>query len=140
MADSPSKAEGHSRTPLRIQKQPQLLYTMTAPSNYRQKRGSSTPHRERSYCSHTSETTGGGGDNPSTHPPASHAWLASGSPHTASGQRRAATASVIASGHENGERNRGTTIGHSDPPGKHVKAAAMTDRGNSRDRSHQSGF
>ena len=42
------------------------------------------------------------------HPPASHAWLASHAPHTASGQRRAATASMTASGHENGERDHAT--------------------------------
>ena len=43
---------------------------------------------------------------------------------------------MTASGHENGERDRGTAIGHSDP----VEAAAVTDSGNSRDRSRQSGF
>ena len=31
---------------------------------------------------------------------------------------------MIASGHENGERDRGTAIGHSDTPGEHAKAAA----------------
>ena len=50
------------------------------------------------------------------------------------------TASVIASGHENSERDRGTATGHSDHPGEHAKAAAVTDSGNSRDRSRQSGF
>ena len=82
----------------------------------------------------------GGGQQPSPHPPASHAWLASRSPPTASGQRREGTASVIASGHENGERDRGTAIGHSDPLGEHAKAAAVTDSSNSRDWSRQSGF
>ena len=77
-----------------------------------------------------------GGQQPSPHPHASHAWLASRSPHTANGQRREATASVIASGHENGERDSGT--GHSDHPGEHAKAAAVTGSGNSRDRSRQS--
>ena len=47
---------------------------------------------------------------------------------------------MIASGHENGERDRRTAIGHSDPPGEHAKAAAVTDSGNSRDRSRQSSF
>ena len=47
---------------------------------------------------------------------------------------------MIASGHENGKRDRGTAIGHNDPPGEHAKAAAVTDSGNSRDRSRQSGF
>ena len=51
---------------------------------------------------------------------------------------RKATASVIASGHENGERGRGPASGHSDHPGEHAKATAMTGSGNSRDRSRQS--
>ena len=55
------KQKGTAEPPLRMQKQPQLPYTMTAPSNYRRKRGSRTPHRERSHCSHTAETTGGWG-------------------------------------------------------------------------------
>ena len=53
------KQKGTAESPLRMQKQPQLPYSMTAPSDYRRKWGSSTPHRERSYCSNTSETTGG---------------------------------------------------------------------------------
>ena len=36
------------------------------------------------------------------------------------------TASVNVSSHENGERDRRTAIGHSDHPGKHAKAAAVT--------------
>ena len=48
------------------------------------------------------------------------------------------TASVIASGHESGERDRGTAISHSDHPGKHTKATAVTGSGNSRERSRQS--
>ena len=75
-----------------------------------------------------------GGQQPSPHPQASHAWLASRSPHTTSGQRREATASVIA----NGERDRGTTIGHSVHPGEHAKAAAVAGSGYSRNRSRQS--
>ena len=69
----------------------------------------------------------------SPHPPASHAWLASRPPHTASGQRREATTSVIASGHKNGERDRRTAISHSD----HPEATAATGSGNSRDWSRQ---
>ena len=53
------KQKGTAEPPLRMQKQPQLPYSMTAPSDYRRKWGSSTPHRERSYCSNTSKTTGG---------------------------------------------------------------------------------
>ena len=44
------------------------------------------------------------------------------------------TASLIASGHENGERGRGTSIGHSDHPGEHAKATAVTGSGNCHDR------
>ena len=51
---------------------------------------------------------------------------------------REATASVNASGHKNGERDRSTAIGHSDHPGEHAKAVAVTGSGNSRDRSRQS--
>ena len=49
------KQKDTAKPPLRMQKQPQLPYSMTAPSDYRRKWGSSTPHRERSYCSNTSE-------------------------------------------------------------------------------------
>ena len=55
------KQKGTAEPPLRMQMQPQLPYTMTAPSNYRRKWGSSTPHIERRHCSHTSETTEGWG-------------------------------------------------------------------------------
>ena len=47
---------------------------------------------------------------------------------------------MIASGHENSERDRGTAIDHSDLPGEHAKAAAATDSDNGSDRSRQSGF
>ena len=53
------KQKGTAKLPLWMQKQPQLPYSMTAPSNYRRKWRSSTPHRERRYCSNTSETNGG---------------------------------------------------------------------------------
>ena len=55
------KQKGTVEPPLRMQKQLQLPYTMTAPSNYRRKCGSSTRHIERRHCSHTSETTEGWG-------------------------------------------------------------------------------
>ena len=74
----------------------------------------------------------------SPHPPTSHAWLASCSPHTASGQRREATASVIASSHEYRERDSGTANGRSDHPGKHAKATVTTGSDNSHGRSCQS--
>ena len=45
---------------------------------------------------------------------------------------------MITSGHKNGERGRGTDIGHSDHPGEHAKATATTGSSNSRDRSCQS--
>ena len=47
---------------------------------------------------------------------------------------------MTAGGHENGERDRGTAIGHSDPTGEHANVAAVNDSDNSRDRSRQSGF
>ena len=89
---------------------------------------------ERRGTAATLQTTGGWTTEQSPYPPASHAWLASRSPHTASGQRREA----IASGHENGERGCRTAIGHRDHPDKHAKATAVTGSGNSRDRSRQS--
>ena len=49
-----------------------------------------------------------------------------------------AEASLIASGQENGERDRGTANGHSDHPGEHAKAAAVTSSRNSHYRSRQS--
>ena len=115
-----------------MQKQPQLPYTMTAPS--------STPHKRGDTAATLQRQRKAGGQQTSPHPPASHAWLASRAPHTASGQRRAATASMTASGHENGERGRRTASGHSNPPGEPVKAAAVNDSGTSRDRSRQSVF
>ena len=121
-----------------MQKQPQLPYSMTAPSDYRRKWGSSTPHRERSYCSNISETTGGRATATVTTPSCISRLARQPLSHTASRQRREATASVIASGHENGERDRGTAIGHSDHPGEHAKATAATGSGNSHDWSRQS--
>ena len=97
-----------------------------------------SPQREEVLQQHFRDNERRDDRQQSPHPPASHAWLASRSPHTASGQRREATASVIASGHENGERGRETAIGHSDHPGEHAKATAVTGSGNSRDRSRQS--
>ena len=118
--------KGTAEPPLRMQKQPQLPYTITAPSNYRRKWGSSTPHIERRHCSHTSETTEGWGKTNVPTPSASHAWLASRTPHTASGQRRTATVSMTASSHENSERDRGTAIGHSDPLESKLKLLSWT--------------
>ena len=75
-------------------------------------------------------------DDSNSHPTLLH--LTPGSPAALPIQRREATASVIASGHENGERGRGTAIGHSDHPGEHAKATVATSSSNSRDWSHQS--
>ena len=97
-----------------------------------------SPQREEVPQQHFRDNGRLDGRQQSPHPPTSHAWLASRSPHTASRQRREATASVIASGHENGERGRGAAIGHGDHPGEHAKATAVTSSGNSRDRSCQS--
>ena len=46
------KQKGTAEPPLRMQKQPQLPYSMIAPSNYRRKWGSSTPHREELLQQH----------------------------------------------------------------------------------------
>ena len=57
----------------------------------------------------------------STHHPTTHAWLVSHPLDTASGQRGAATASTTGSGHENGERDRATDSGHSEPLASKLK-------------------
>ena len=109
------KQKGKAEPPLRMQKQPQLPYTMTAPSNYRRKWGSSTRHTERRHCSHTSETTEGWGTNNVPTPSRILHLARQPVPHTASGQRRTATASMTASGQENGEGDRWTANYYSDP-------------------------
>ena len=123
-----------------MQKQPQLPYTMTLLVTTDGNGEAALPTERGVTAATLQRQREAGGQQPSPHPAATHAWLTSRSPHTASGQRREATAPVIASGHENGERDCGTAIGHSNPPGEHAKAAAVTNSGNSRDRSRQSGF
>ena len=71
-----------------------------------------SPHRDTAATLQRQQKAGGQQTSP--HPPASHAWLTSRAPHTASIQRRAAIASMTASSHKNGERDRGTASGHSD--------------------------
>ena len=115
------KQQGTVEPTLQMQKQPQLPYTMTTPRNYRRKRGSSTPHQRGATAATLQRQRKAGGQQTSPDPTASHAWLASHAPHTASRQRRAATASMTASGHENGERDRVTAIGHSDPLASKLK-------------------
>ena len=128
-ADSPSKAEGYSRTPT-----PDAEAT-AATLLYDRGNGEAALPTERGGTAATLQRQWEAGrQQQSPHPPASHAWLASRSPHTESGQRREVTASVIASGHENGERGRGTLIGHSDHHGEHAKATAVTGSGNCHDR------
>ena len=114
------KQKGTAESPLRMQEQPQLPYSMTAPRYHRRKCWSSTPHKERSHCRIHFRDNGRLGDSNS------HAWLASHSPHTASGQIREATAPVTASGHENGERDLVTVTGHSDHPGGQTAATGHT--------------
>ena len=60
-ADSPSKAEGHSRTPAPDAEATTTTLFYDCSQCYRRKWGSSTPHRGKSYCSNISETTGGWG-------------------------------------------------------------------------------
>ena len=80
-----------------------------------------SPHREETLQPHFRDN-GRLGDNkrPHTLPhltPGSPAAL----PIPASGQRRTATTPMTASSHENGERDHGTTIGHSDPLASKLK-------------------
>ena len=84
---------------------------MTAPINQQAEMRKQHSPKERRHCSHISEITEGWGTKKtSTHHTATHAWLASHPPDTASGQRRAASASM-----KNGERDRATDSGHSEP-------------------------
>ena len=85
-----------------------------------------TPQREELLQPTFQRQQEAGRQQQSPHPPAAHAWLASRSPYTTSGQRREATAPVTASGHENDERGRVTATGHSDHPGEQAKATAAT--------------
>ena len=88
-----------------------------------------TPQREEVLQPTFQRQREAGRQQQSPHPPAAHAWLASRSPHTASGQRREATAPVTASGHENGEKDPMTATSHSDHPGEQAKATAATGSG-----------
>ena len=99
------KQKGTAGPPPRMQKLPQLPYTMTAPSNYRRKSGSSTPHIEETLPPH-SRDNGRLGEDKRPHTRISRLARQPHSPLSASGQRRTATASMTASGHENGERDR----------------------------------
>ena len=130
-ADSPSKAEGYNRTPAPdAEATATTLLLVTTGGNGE---AALTTERGGTAATHQRQREAGR-QQQSPHPPISHAWLASRSPHTASGQRREATAS----GHENGERVRRTAIDHSDHPSEHAKATAVTGSSNSRDRSCQS--
>ena len=95
-----------------------------------------TPQREELLQHTFQRQREAGRQQQSPHPPAAHAWLASRSPHTASGQRREATAPVTAIGHENGERDRVTTTGHSDHPGEQGKATTTTGSGQTAATGH----
>ena len=125
----------------RMQKQPQLPYSMTAPRDEDPDRFTKnlegpeqqaemlkqhSPQKEESLLHTFQRQREAGRQQQSPHPPAAHAWHASRSPQTASGQRREATSYVTASGHEHGEGDRVTATGHSDHPGEKAKAAAAT--------------
>ena len=133
--------KGTAEPPPRMQKQPQLPYSMTAPRDEDPDRFTKnlegpkqhaemlkqhSPQIEESLLHTFQRQREAGRQQPSPHPPTAHAWLASHSPMIASGQRREATAPVTASGHENGEGDRVTSTGHSDHPGEQVKVTATT--------------
>ena len=75
----------------------------------------------------------------SPHPTATHTWLTSRPPDTASGQRRAAAASMTASDHEKWREGSCDRYRSQRTPGEQAKAAAVNDSSNSRYRSRQSG-
>ena len=150
----PSKAEGHSRTPAPDAEvtAATLLYDRSqgrGPRQVHKKPGgarttggnaeAALPTNRGDTAAYISETTEAGRQHQSPHPPAAHAWLASRSPQTASGQRRQATAPVTTSGHE---KRRGGSRDHdwSQRPPWRARESYCRDqqRAKSRDRSHQS--
>ena len=133
------KQKGTAEPPSRIQKQPQLPYSMTTPRDEDPDRFTKnlegpeqqaemlkqhSPQIEESLLHTFQIQREAGRQQQSPYPPAAHAWLASRSPQTASGQRRETTAPV-----ENGEGDHVTATGHSDHPGEQVKATAATGSG-----------
>ena len=103
------KQKGTAEPPPQMQKQPQLPYSMTAPRDEDPDRFTKNlegPEQQaemlKQHSSHIEESLlhtfqrqrEAGQLQQSPHPPAAHAWLASLSPQTASGQRREATAPV----------------------------------------------
>ena len=101
MVESPSKAAGHSAT--------LALDADSTAANLGYDRSNkltcgneeaALPQREETLQPHSRDNGRMGDKKKSTHHTATHAWLASHPPDTASGQRRAATASKTASGHE----------------------------------------
>ena len=122
-----TKQKGTAEPPPRMQKQPQLPYSMTAPRDEHPDRFTKnlegpeqqeemltqhSPQIEESLLHTFQRQREAERQQQSPHLPAAHAWLASRSPKIASGQRREATSPMIASGHENGEGDRLTAIGH----------------------------
>ena len=81
-----------------------------------------------------------GGQQTSPHPPTSHAWLASRTPHTASRQRRTATVTMTASGHEKRREGSLDRYRSQRPPGEQAEVAAVNDSSNHRNRSRQRGI
>ena len=96
--------------------------------------------KERRHCSHTSEITEGWGTTNVPTPYRTSRLLASRAPDTASGQRRAATASMTASGHEKRREGSNDRKRSQRTPGEQAKAAAVNDSGHSSHRSRQSSF
>ena len=145
------KQKGTAERPPRMQKQPQLPYSMTAPRDEDPDRFTKnlegpeqqaemekqhSPQNEESLLHTFQRQREAGRQQQSPHLPAAHAWLASRSLQTASGQIREAAAPVTASGHENGERDCVTATGHSDHPGEQGKATAVTGSGQTTATGH----
>ena len=111
VVESPSKAAGYSVT-LALEAEATAANLGYDRSNLLTggNEEAALPQREKTLQPH-SRDNGRMGDKKktSTHHTATHAWLASHPPDTASGQRRAASASMTASGHEKrreGSRDR----------------------------------
>ena len=134
-----------------MQKQPQLPYSMTAPRDEDPDRFTKdlegleqqaemlkqhSPQIEESLLHTFQRQWEAGRQQQSSHPPAAHAWLASRSPQTASGQRREATTPVRSRKRRGGSRDRNRS---QRPPWRASKSYCRDrQQANSRDRSRQS--
>ena len=140
MVESPSKVAGHSVTlALDADSTAANLGYYRSNNLTGGNEEAALPQREETLQPHPRNNGRMGDKKTSTHHPATHAWLASHPPATASGQRRAATASMTASGHEKRREGSCDRKWSQRTPGKQAKAAAVSDSSKSRYRSRQSG-